>query len=78
MDMDDGIDMQDLHGGMDDIPRPNEDLQGEQDDDIHMEGDSDHDECIPMNKTKEDEFLSKLCPKAVSYTHLTLPTSDPV
>ncbi|XP_023742979.3 uncharacterized protein LOC111891128 [Lactuca sativa] len=61
--MDDGIDMQDLHGGMDDILGPNEDLQGEQDDGIHMEVDSEPDECIPMNKTKDDEFLSKLCPK---------------
>ena len=60
MNMYDGIGMQDLHGGRDDILGAREDLQGEQDDGIYMEVDTEPDECIFMNKTKDDEFLSKL------------------
>nr|KAJ0205312.1 hypothetical protein LSAT_V11C500238060 [Lactuca sativa] len=62
---DDGIDIEvdNVQGDMEDLQGSREDWQGKEDDGIDLEVDSEPDECIPTNKTKDDEFLSKLCPK---------------
>ena len=63
-------------GDMEDLEGSTEDWQGKEDDGIDLEVDNEPDECIPMNRTKDDEFLSKLYPKD-QVTPDSLPHEEP-
>ncbi|XP_023737311.2 uncharacterized protein LOC111885278 [Lactuca sativa] len=56
------IEVENDQGDMEDLQGSTEDWQGKEDDGIDLEVDNEPDECIPMNRTKDDKFLSKLCP----------------
>lgn len=69
-DMDVGISMDDLQGGID----VGTDMEFNNEPD--MDVDNEPDDCIHMNTTKNDEFLSKLCPK-VQATPNSPPHEEP-
>ena len=54
------IEVENDQGDMEDLQGSTEDWQGKEDNGIDLEVDNEPDECIPMNRTKDDEFLSKL------------------